>query len=216
MTVTPLGWDQDCSLKIREPEVPAPFWFLDPGGWSKTAAVGLYFIFPGICTLSLVKVLGIRPLTIWLDSGNGIIRRYGLVGVGVTLLEEVCHCGACIAGSGKMRARLQKRGFRVSSCFISRSPQTKLYDIFSKLCVNSSQIRPLPYPSNCGTSSSSPIMSSIFWVGCMAMHLRLLELSLAFDCGSLYLLPSVTGEELYDDRVFTYLITGWYDEEIIT
>ncbi|KAL6055901.1 hypothetical protein STEG23_016950 [Scotinomys teguina] len=28
-------------------------WFLDPGGWSKTAAVRLYFIFPGICTLSL-------------------------------------------------------------------------------------------------------------------------------------------------------------------
>ncbi|KAL6068074.1 hypothetical protein STEG23_001427 [Scotinomys teguina] len=28
-------------------------WFLDPGGWSKTAAVELYFIFPGICTLSL-------------------------------------------------------------------------------------------------------------------------------------------------------------------
>ncbi|KAL6049831.1 hypothetical protein STEG23_009934 [Scotinomys teguina] len=31
-------------------------WFLDPGGWSKTAAVRLYFIFPGICTLSLVGV----------------------------------------------------------------------------------------------------------------------------------------------------------------
>ncbi|KAL6038801.1 hypothetical protein STEG23_030872 [Scotinomys teguina] len=29
-------------------------WFLDPGGWSKTAAVGLYFIFPEICTLSLL------------------------------------------------------------------------------------------------------------------------------------------------------------------
>ncbi|KAL6084273.1 hypothetical protein STEG23_038371 [Scotinomys teguina] len=43
---------KDCSLKIREPDVPAP-WFLDPGGWSKTAAVSLYFIFPGICTLSL-------------------------------------------------------------------------------------------------------------------------------------------------------------------
>ncbi|KAL6085211.1 hypothetical protein STEG23_038240 [Scotinomys teguina] len=55
MTVTPLGWDQDCSLKIREPEVPAP-WFLDPGGWSKTAVVSLYFIFPGICTLSLAKM----------------------------------------------------------------------------------------------------------------------------------------------------------------
>ncbi|KAL6090650.1 hypothetical protein STEG23_023434, partial [Scotinomys teguina] len=52
MTVTPLGWDQDCSLKIRESDVPTP-WFLDPGGWSKTAAVSLYFVFPGICTLSL-------------------------------------------------------------------------------------------------------------------------------------------------------------------
>ncbi|KAL6052400.1 hypothetical protein STEG23_015787, partial [Scotinomys teguina] len=28
-------------------------WFLDPGGWGKAAAVGLYFIFPEICTLSL-------------------------------------------------------------------------------------------------------------------------------------------------------------------
>ncbi|KAL6051938.1 hypothetical protein STEG23_028101 [Scotinomys teguina] len=55
MTVTPLGWDQDCSLKIREPEVPAP-WFLDPEGWSKPAAVRLYFIFPGICTLSLANI----------------------------------------------------------------------------------------------------------------------------------------------------------------
>ncbi|KAL6040496.1 hypothetical protein STEG23_034568 [Scotinomys teguina] len=53
MTVTPLGRDQDCSLKNQEPDVPAP-WFLDPGGWSKTATVSLYFIFPGICTLSLV------------------------------------------------------------------------------------------------------------------------------------------------------------------
>ncbi|KAL6057681.1 hypothetical protein STEG23_000863 [Scotinomys teguina] len=56
MTVTPLGRDQDCSLKIREPDVPAS-WFLDPGGWSKTAAVSLYFIFPGICTLSLVSIM---------------------------------------------------------------------------------------------------------------------------------------------------------------
>ncbi|KAL6086136.1 hypothetical protein STEG23_006271 [Scotinomys teguina] len=62
MTVTPLGWDQDCSLKIREPEVPAP-WFLDPGGWSKTAAVSLYFIFPGICTLSLFPQVGLEQKT---------------------------------------------------------------------------------------------------------------------------------------------------------
>ncbi|KAL6069994.1 hypothetical protein STEG23_001503, partial [Scotinomys teguina] len=53
MTVTSLGRDQDCSLKIRELDVPAS-WFLDPGGWSKTAVVSLYFIFPGICTLSLL------------------------------------------------------------------------------------------------------------------------------------------------------------------
>ncbi|KAL6033533.1 hypothetical protein STEG23_032983 [Scotinomys teguina] len=52
MTVTPLGRDQDCSHKNREPDVLAS-WFLDPGGWSKIAAVSLYFIFPGICTLSL-------------------------------------------------------------------------------------------------------------------------------------------------------------------
>ncbi|KAL6076083.1 hypothetical protein STEG23_029787 [Scotinomys teguina] len=29
-------------------------WFLDPGGWGKAAAVRLYFIFPEICTLSLI------------------------------------------------------------------------------------------------------------------------------------------------------------------
>ncbi|KAL6086919.1 hypothetical protein STEG23_013424, partial [Scotinomys teguina] len=44
--------DQDCSLKNHELDMRAP-WFLDPGGGSKTAAVRLYFIFPGICTLSL-------------------------------------------------------------------------------------------------------------------------------------------------------------------
>ncbi|KAL6030724.1 hypothetical protein STEG23_028883 [Scotinomys teguina] len=67
MTVTPLGRDQDCSLKNREPDVPAP-WFLDPGGWSKTAAVRLYFIFPGICTLSLAKGLHIDPEKVQRDE----------------------------------------------------------------------------------------------------------------------------------------------------
>ncbi|KAL6031138.1 hypothetical protein STEG23_035026, partial [Scotinomys teguina] len=52
MTVTPLGRDQGGNLKNQEPDMSAP-WFLDPGGWSKTAAVRLFFIFPGICTLSL-------------------------------------------------------------------------------------------------------------------------------------------------------------------
>ncbi|KAL6089391.1 hypothetical protein STEG23_029390 [Scotinomys teguina] len=57
--------DQDCSLKNREPDVPLS-WFLDPGGWSKTAVVRLYFIFPGICTLSLPK--GPQPLCIEASS----------------------------------------------------------------------------------------------------------------------------------------------------
>ncbi|KAL6086829.1 hypothetical protein STEG23_031453, partial [Scotinomys teguina] len=56
MAVTPLGRDQDCSLKNRE-RMCRLSWFLDPGGWSKTAAVRLYFIFPGICTLSLKEML---------------------------------------------------------------------------------------------------------------------------------------------------------------
>ncbi|KAL6037815.1 hypothetical protein STEG23_009139, partial [Scotinomys teguina] len=52
MTVMPLGRDQDCSLKIREPEVPALFgsWILEVGA---RPPLDLYFIFPGICTLSL-------------------------------------------------------------------------------------------------------------------------------------------------------------------
>ncbi|KAL6039097.1 hypothetical protein STEG23_032218 [Scotinomys teguina] len=62
MTVTPLGRDQDCSLKNREPDVLA---LLVPGSWrlDKTAVVGLYFIFPGICTLSLVIVYQHKTVT---------------------------------------------------------------------------------------------------------------------------------------------------------
>ncbi|KAL6031565.1 hypothetical protein STEG23_032260 [Scotinomys teguina] len=46
-------------------------WFLDPGGWSKTAVVSLYFIFPGICTLSLDCSLKKRAGPLWfLDPGG--------------------------------------------------------------------------------------------------------------------------------------------------
>jgi hypothetical protein len=31
-----------------------------------------------------------------LDPVSGTIWRYGLVGVGVALLEEVCHCGCSL------------------------------------------------------------------------------------------------------------------------
>ncbi|KAL6066097.1 hypothetical protein STEG23_018097 [Scotinomys teguina] len=55
MTVTPLGRDQDYSLKNSEPDVLT---LLVPGSWrlEKTAPFGLYFIFPGICTLSLLEI----------------------------------------------------------------------------------------------------------------------------------------------------------------
>ncbi|KAL6037173.1 hypothetical protein STEG23_023015 [Scotinomys teguina] len=74
MTVTPLGRDQDCSLKNREPDVPAS-WFLDPGGWSKTAAVSLYFIFPGICTLSL-DLISTSSSALKQVSGVGFFTLY--------------------------------------------------------------------------------------------------------------------------------------------
>ncbi|KAL6084927.1 hypothetical protein STEG23_036236, partial [Scotinomys teguina] len=46
-------------------------WFLDPGGWSKAATVGLYFIFPGICTLSLTQgTEGIRECSEILAVGQ--------------------------------------------------------------------------------------------------------------------------------------------------
>jgi hypothetical protein len=36
------------------------------------------------------------PIYLFLNAwptGSGAIRKYGFVRVGVTLLEEVCHCG---------------------------------------------------------------------------------------------------------------------------
>ncbi|KAL6081895.1 hypothetical protein STEG23_007258 [Scotinomys teguina] len=51
-------------------------WFLDPGGWSKTAVVGLYFIFPGICTLSLDLSLNLKHTQLgdWLSAS--CLRSY--------------------------------------------------------------------------------------------------------------------------------------------
>ncbi|KAL6084522.1 hypothetical protein STEG23_028880 [Scotinomys teguina] len=43
-------------------------WFLDPGGWSKAAAVRLYFIFPGICTLSLDTKSTIKKISDFLGK----------------------------------------------------------------------------------------------------------------------------------------------------
>ncbi|KAL6045408.1 hypothetical protein STEG23_020721 [Scotinomys teguina] len=60
-------------------------WFLDPGGWSKATAVGLYFIFPGICALSLCQYTLDN-----LDFSGGLlmspIAMYGLVALLLILL----------------------------------------------------------------------------------------------------------------------------------
>ncbi|KAL6077224.1 hypothetical protein STEG23_037679 [Scotinomys teguina] len=59
-------------------------WFLDPGDWNKTAAVGLYFIFPGICTLSLS----------WCHVCPGVISP-GVISPGVispgVMCQSWCH-----------------------------------------------------------------------------------------------------------------------------
>ncbi|KAL6058832.1 hypothetical protein STEG23_004926, partial [Scotinomys teguina] len=109
MTVTPLGWDQDCSLKIREPEVPAP-WFLDPGGWSKTAAVSLYFIFPGICTLSL------KPC----GSLHRFIPRHSIL----NQVPEECTVGTSLGAAAKTPDKINL--YKVSTGQITNPINTKV------------------------------------------------------------------------------------------
>jgi hypothetical protein len=48
-----------------------------------------YSICAGLNSLSHHRLMSLNTWPI----GCGIIRRHGLVRVGVTLLEEVCHCG---------------------------------------------------------------------------------------------------------------------------
>ncbi|KAL6035306.1 hypothetical protein STEG23_018494, partial [Scotinomys teguina] len=43
----PTDVSYDCHALRTESRMCRLSWFLDPGGWSKTTAVGLYFIFPG-------------------------------------------------------------------------------------------------------------------------------------------------------------------------
>ncbi|KAL6053008.1 hypothetical protein STEG23_023179 [Scotinomys teguina] len=52
MTAPPWSGTRTAALRT-ESRMCRLSWFMDPGGWSKAAAVGLYFIFLGICTLSL-------------------------------------------------------------------------------------------------------------------------------------------------------------------
>ncbi|KAL6033270.1 hypothetical protein STEG23_004749, partial [Scotinomys teguina] len=107
MTVTPLGQDQDCSLKNREPDVPAP-WFLDPGGWSKTTAVSLYFIFPGICTLSLVFCLNECLCNTCMPGVYGSQKRalYPFTGV---LDEFIEHEGSLVENISQDHLELEAR-----------------------------------------------------------------------------------------------------------
>ncbi|KAL6091419.1 hypothetical protein STEG23_007235, partial [Scotinomys teguina] len=87
----------DCSLKIREPEVPP---ILVPGSWrlSKTAAVGLYFIFPGICTLSLQKdgsCFCIHSVNLVLFIGFLYLDGYLLIEVGKIFFNDFVEYVFC-------------------------------------------------------------------------------------------------------------------------
>jgi len=42
----------------------------------------------------LLSTLGSCGGLTMLGTGSSTIRKYSLVGVGVALLEEVCHCGS--------------------------------------------------------------------------------------------------------------------------
>ncbi|KAL6087174.1 hypothetical protein STEG23_007697 [Scotinomys teguina] len=83
-------------------------WFLDPGGWSKTAAVGLYFIFPGICTLSLISkydILIAINLVVKNDAELSFFQLLGLCDIQPLVLgtpgniretkDSICGLGKC-------------------------------------------------------------------------------------------------------------------------
>ncbi|KAL6076525.1 hypothetical protein STEG23_016706 [Scotinomys teguina] len=53
-----------------------PSWFLDPGGWSETAAVGLHLISPGLGTLTLRAELKFKRCRLELHpEDNGPRKR---------------------------------------------------------------------------------------------------------------------------------------------
>ncbi|KAL6049900.1 hypothetical protein STEG23_019455, partial [Scotinomys teguina] len=80
--------DQDCSLKNQEPDVPLS-WFLNPGGWGKAAAVGLYIIFLESvpCTLKLVRICFHTDLEKFLSN---IVKIYLFMCLSVRLLKFLC------------------------------------------------------------------------------------------------------------------------------
>ncbi|KAL6079827.1 hypothetical protein STEG23_033918, partial [Scotinomys teguina] len=104
-------------------------WFLDPGGWSKIASVGLYFNFPGICTLSLLSA--VQPSPTCLESsfthsgldfpisvinqdnpsltGKSLGRFYGMLGQFIVFKVFVCTiCGDINQDSHYVNRHLRK------------------------------------------------------------------------------------------------------------
>ena len=71
-------------------------------------------------------------LTAW-PIGSGTIRRCGLVGVGVTLLQEVCHCGGGLWGLTYTQAMPSV----VHSLLLPAVQDVELSDPSSALCLPS-------------------------------------------------------------------------------
>ena len=79
----------------------------------------------------------------WL-VGSGTIRRCGLVGVGVPLLEEICHCGGRLQGLIFVQAMLSvKQSLLVPAGLSALSPAPCLpaYHMFS--CSDDNELKSL-------------------------------------------------------------------------
>ncbi|KAL6078279.1 hypothetical protein STEG23_006536 [Scotinomys teguina] len=64
-------------------------WFLDVGGWGKAAVVGLYFIFPGICTLSLGPVQKVLSCA---NEFKGIVYFLFYQSLNIDILDQDSSC----------------------------------------------------------------------------------------------------------------------------
>ncbi|KAL6051613.1 hypothetical protein STEG23_028704, partial [Scotinomys teguina] len=164
-------------------------WFLDPGGWSKAVAIGLYFIFLGICTLSL-DALSVKPFRqVVPQTGCGNMVRYGKFGP--LNLTEQPFLASC------ERYQQYCPGFVVQKH--KRAKSIRILELGARplrLDCTSSPLDSISYP----LFAHDDLGALAHKIPPLSLSLsELLELCLDFGCGSLHLLPSVTGEKLWND-----------------